>query len=92
MRAFPVRMPSGVRYWTVIDSDLRVMPVADAYLRHVRFGRDAAESTTKTVASVETVPAGPCCGSSPETSEPSASTKPMDGLWTVPGAPKFSGA
>ncbi len=50
MRAFPVRMPSGVRYWTVIDSDLRVMPVADAYLRHVRFGRDAAESTTKTYA------------------------------------------
>jgi len=50
MRAFPVRMPSGVRYWTVIDSDLRVMPVADAYLRHVRFGRDAAESTTKAYA------------------------------------------
>jgi len=48
MRAFPVQMPSGVRYWTVIDEELRVMPVADAYLRHVRFGRDGAESTTKT--------------------------------------------
>jgi len=50
MRAFPVRMPSGVQYWTVIDSDLRVVPVADAYLRHVRFGRDAADSTTKAYA------------------------------------------
>lgn len=50
MRAFPVQMPSGVRYWTVIDEELRVMPVADAYLRHVRFGRDGAESTTKTYA------------------------------------------
>ena len=26
------------------------MPVADAYLRHVRFGRDDAESTTKSYA------------------------------------------
>jgi hypothetical protein len=50
MRAFPVQMPSGVRYWTVIYEELRVMPVADAYLRHVRFGRDGAESTTKTYA------------------------------------------
>lgn len=50
MRAFPVRMPSGVRYWTVIDEDLRVVPAADAYLRQVRFGRDGAESTTKTYA------------------------------------------
>src|SRR5664280_1307696 len=50
MRAFPVQMPSGMRYWTVIDEELRVMPVADAYLRHVRFGRDGAESTTKTYA------------------------------------------
>lgn len=50
MRAFPVRMPSGVQYWTVIDSDLRVVPAADAYLRHLRFGRDAADSTTKAYA------------------------------------------
>jgi hypothetical protein len=50
MRAFPVRMPSGVQYWTVIDSDLRVVPTADAYLRHLRFGRDAADSTTKAYA------------------------------------------
>lgn len=50
MRAFPVRMPSGVRYWTVVDSELRTVPTADAYLKHVRFGRDGAESTTKSYA------------------------------------------
>jgi integrase/recombinase XerD len=50
MRAFPVRMPSGARYWTVVDDDLRPVPVADAYLRHTRFGKDGAESTTKSYA------------------------------------------
>ncbi|MBT2551561.1 hypothetical protein [Arthrobacter sp. ISL-5] len=50
MRTFPVQMPSGVRYWTVIGEDLLVMSVADAYLRYLRFGRHAAESTTKTYA------------------------------------------
>ncbi len=50
MEPFPVRMPSGVRYWTVLDDELRVVPLADAYLRHVRFGQDGAESTTKTYA------------------------------------------
>ncbi len=50
MDAFLVRMPSGVRYWTVVDDELRPVPAADAYLRHVRFGRDDAESTTKSYA------------------------------------------
>ena len=50
MRAFPVRLPSGVRYWTVLDENLPVVPVADGFLRHVRFGRDGAESTTKSYA------------------------------------------
>ena len=50
MRAFPVSLPSGQRYWTVLDEDLQVVGVADAYLRHLRFGRDAAESTTKAYA------------------------------------------
>jgi integrase/recombinase XerD len=50
MRAFPVRLPSGQRYWTVLDDDLRPVAVADAYLRHLRFGRDGAESTTKAYA------------------------------------------
>jgi site-specific recombinase XerC len=43
-------MPSGVRYWTVLDDDLVVVPVADGFLRQVRFGRDGAESTTKSYA------------------------------------------
>lgn len=50
MRAFPVRLPSGASYWTVLDEDLVVVAVADGFLRHVRFGRDGAESTTKSYA------------------------------------------
>ena len=50
MRAFPVSLPSGQRYWTVLDEDLQLVGVADEYLRHLRFGRDAAESTTKAYA------------------------------------------
>lgn len=50
VRAFVVRMPSGVRYWTVLDEDLAVVGVADAFLRHVRFGRDGAELTTRAYA------------------------------------------
>ena len=50
MRAFPVRLPSGVRYWTVLDEDLSVVGEVDAFLRHVRFGRDGSELTTKAYA------------------------------------------
>jgi len=50
MRAFLVRLPSSVRYWTVVDDEYRVVGVADGYLQHLRFGRDAAESTTKAYA------------------------------------------
>jgi integrase/recombinase XerD len=50
MRAFPVRLPSGQRYWTVLDEELLTVGVADEFLRHLRFGRDAAESTTKAYA------------------------------------------
>jgi integrase/recombinase XerD len=50
MRAFVVRLPSGVRYWTVVDEGLAVVPAADSFLRQVRFGRDGAESTTKAYA------------------------------------------
>jgi integrase len=39
-----------VRYWTVLDEDLRVVPVAEGFLRQVRFGRDGAESTTRSYA------------------------------------------
>lgn len=50
MRAFLVRLPSGARYWTVLDEDLAMVAVADGFLRQVRFGRDGAESTTKSYA------------------------------------------
>ncbi|WP_298345917.1 site-specific integrase [Ferrimicrobium sp.] len=50
MRTFRVVLPSGVRYWTVVDDDLVPVSIADAYLRHVRFGRDGAELTTKSYA------------------------------------------
>ena len=50
MRAFPVSLPSGQRYWTVLNEELRIIGVADEYLRHLRFGRDGAESTTKAYA------------------------------------------
>ena len=41
MRAFCVRLPSGARYWTVLDEDLAVVAVADGFLRAgaVRSGR-----------------------------------------------------
>jgi site-specific recombinase XerD len=45
-----VRLPSGARYWTVLDEGLAVVPAADAFLRHLRFGRDGAESTTRAYA------------------------------------------
>ena len=51
MRPFPVRMPSGSRYWTVLDEAMDVVPVPDRYLRELRFGRDRAESTTEKYAS-----------------------------------------
>ena len=38
-----MRLPSGQRYWTVLDEDLAVAGEADAFLRHLRFGRDGAE-------------------------------------------------
>lgn len=49
-RAFKVRMPSGVCYWTVIGDDYIVESIADRYLRELRFGKDRAESTTKAYA------------------------------------------
>lgn len=50
MRAFVVRLPSGARYWTVVDDELVVVAEADSFLRHVRFGRDGSELTTKSYA------------------------------------------
>jgi integrase/recombinase XerD len=50
MRAFPIRLPSGSTYYTVLDDDLQVVPAADDYLQHLRLGRDRTESTTKSYA------------------------------------------
>jgi integrase/recombinase XerD len=49
-RPFQVRLPSGDRYWTVIDSAYRPVAEADEWLLHVRLGRDCAESTTEAYA------------------------------------------
>jgi site-specific recombinase XerD len=49
-RAFPVRLPSGVRYWTVIGEAWRPVEPADGFLLHMRLGRDLAESSTKAYA------------------------------------------
>jgi integrase/recombinase XerD len=50
VQAFPVWLPSGATYWTVLDDDLAVIPEADTYLQQLRFGGDAAESTTEAYA------------------------------------------
>lgn len=50
VRAFRVMLPSSVRYWTVVDGECQVVAAADEYLQHLRFGQDAAESTTKAYA------------------------------------------
>lgn len=49
-RAFPVRLPSGMRYWSVLDDNLRPVVEIDDYLLHRRLGTDAAESTTQAYA------------------------------------------
>lgn len=43
-------MPSGDRYWTVVDDQYEVHPAANQFLRELRFGRDRAESTSKAYA------------------------------------------
>jgi len=49
-RTFPVKLPSGERYWTVLDSTYQPVPAADDWLLHLRMGRDCAESTTQSYA------------------------------------------
>lgn len=46
-RSFPVSLPSGVRYWTVLDPTHRLVVEADDFLLHHRLGRDGAESTSQ---------------------------------------------
>src|SRR5437773_15375 len=40
----------GAGYWSGVDEDVVVVPVAGGFWRQVRFGRDGAESTTKSYA------------------------------------------
>jgi integrase/recombinase XerD len=49
-RSFPVTLPSGVRYWTVLDPAHRLVVEADDFLLHHRLGRDGAESTSQAYA------------------------------------------
>jgi len=44
VRTFPVKLPSSVRYWAMVDDSYQVVGVADEYLQHLRLGRGAAES------------------------------------------------
>jgi integrase/recombinase XerD len=49
-RPFQVRLPSGDRYWTVVDTAYRPVAEADEWLLYIRLGRDRAESTTEAYA------------------------------------------
>ncbi len=50
MRAQRVAVTGSLAYWTVVDDDWRPVPVADAFLRHLRLGADRAEGTTRAYA------------------------------------------
>ena len=49
-RSFRVTLPSGIRYWTVLDSNYRPVVEVDEFLLHQRLGLDRAESTTEAYA------------------------------------------
>lgn len=49
-RSFQVRLPSGERYWTVVDAGYRPVAEVDEWLLYLRAGRDCAESTTEVYA------------------------------------------
>ena len=50
MQSLRVALTETLAYWTVVDDDWRPVPVADAYLRHLRLGADRAEGTTRSYA------------------------------------------
>jgi site-specific recombinase XerD len=43
-------LPSGTRYWTVVDDNFEVVKEADRFLRDIRLARGRAETTTKAYA------------------------------------------
>lgn len=50
MQALRVEVTPALAYWTVVDDDWCPVAAADAFLRHLRLGRDRAEGTTKAYA------------------------------------------
>ncbi|MGH9184469.1 MAG: ABC transporter substrate-binding protein [Acidimicrobiales bacterium] len=50
MRPLRVEVTPALAYWTVVDDDWCLVPAADAFLRHLRLGRDRAVGTTKAYA------------------------------------------
>src|SRR5680860_1366698 len=50
VKSLRVELTDTLAYWTVVDDDWVPVPVADAYLRHLRLGADRAEGTTRTYA------------------------------------------
>ena len=50
MRAFPVRLPSGARYWTGLDGGRAVVPVGEGVWRQVRLGRGGGGSRARSCA------------------------------------------
>jgi integrase/recombinase XerD len=91
MRAFCVRLPSGARYWTVLDEDLAVVAVADGFLRQVRFGRDGAESTTKSYAHSIALFLR-WCDRTGRTWQAGAEQLPLFMTWLAHAGPSVSGA
>ncbi|MGH3756079.1 MAG: tyrosine-type recombinase/integrase [Pseudonocardiaceae bacterium] len=63
MRAQRVELTAALAYWTVVDDEWRPVPVADAYLRHLRLGADRAEGTTRVYASDLALFLAWCCSS-----------------------------
>ncbi len=50
MRALRVAVTETLGYWTVVGENWRPVEPADSYLRHLRFGADRAEGTTRAYA------------------------------------------
>jgi len=50
VRALRIVLTDTLAYWTVVDDSWRPIPVADAYLRHLRLGAGRAEGTTRSYA------------------------------------------
>ena len=50
VQALRVELTETLAYWTVVDEQWRLEPLADSFLRDLRLGADRAEGTTRTYA------------------------------------------